>query len=98
MRRTFSFCATTIVAALALPTPLLAQTSSTRSVDNTRQAAPKAHPRNIASPTDQNSAGRVALVIGNARYERVPALRNAVKDARDICQALKGLQFQSSCV
>ena len=36
---------------------------------------------------------RLALVIGNARYERVP-LRNPVNDANDIAKALESLDFE----
>jgi hypothetical protein len=36
---------------------------------------------------------RLALVIGNDRYENVPPLQKAVNDARTIGQALKGLGF-----
>lgn len=37
---------------------------------------------------------RVALVIGNARYVQVPALGNAVNDARLIADRLEGLGFE----
>ncbi|MEO1602572.1 MAG: caspase family protein [Pseudomonadota bacterium] len=36
---------------------------------------------------------RVALVIGNARYERVQDLTNPVNDAADIARALEGAKF-----
>ena len=37
---------------------------------------------------------RVALVIGNAAYQRIGQLANAVNDARDMANALKSLRFQ----
>ena len=40
---------------------------------------------------------RVALVIGNADYVRVPKLDNSVNDARDICKALQSLDFEILC-
>src|SRR5215475_15570174 len=36
---------------------------------------------------------RVALVVGNAAYERVPKLTNPANDARDMAAALKSLGF-----
>ena len=36
---------------------------------------------------------RVALVIGNARYEQVPALRNAGHDATDVGWAFARLGY-----
>jgi uncharacterized caspase-like protein len=36
---------------------------------------------------------RVALVIGNSAYERVPKLNNPANDARDMAAALKALGF-----
>jgi uncharacterized caspase-like protein len=40
---------------------------------------------------------RVALVIGNAAYSHVPALRNPVHDAADMCTALRRLGFRTFC-
>ena len=40
---------------------------------------------------------RVALVIGNADYVRVPKLDNSVNDARDTCKALRELAFETLC-
>ena len=37
---------------------------------------------------------RVALVVGNAAYERVPKLINPANDARDMAAALKALGFE----
>jgi carboxyl-terminal processing protease len=41
-----------------------------------------------------NAGKRVALVIGNDRYAELPALHNAVSDARAVAEALKELQFR----
>ncbi|SHH95917.1 Caspase domain-containing protein [Bradyrhizobium erythrophlei] len=40
------------------------------------------------------AADRVALVIGNGAYERVPALPNPPRDATDIANALERLDFK----
>jgi hypothetical protein len=40
---------------------------------------------------------RIALVIGNGDYRRAPHLDNARNDARDMCQLLKKLQFETFC-
>jgi uncharacterized caspase-like protein len=40
---------------------------------------------------------KLALVIGNAAYENVPALRNPVNDATDMCAVLKRLGFTTLC-
>jgi uncharacterized caspase-like protein len=40
------------------------------------------------------AAGRVALVIGNGLYQKVPALPNPPRDAADIGQALQRLNFK----
>lgn len=37
---------------------------------------------------------RVALVIGNSKYQHTPPLKNPVNDAQDIAKALRDLQFQ----
>lgn len=39
-------------------------------------------------------AGRVALVIGNDRYEKMPSLRNPANDATDMAAKLQGLGFK----
>lgn len=45
--------------------------------------------------TEQFSTGRrVALVIGNSRYESAGVLRNPVNDARDIAAVLRDLGFE----
>ncbi len=41
---------------------------------------------------------RVALVVGNGRYQGVPPLANAVNDAEDICKALRELKFDVLCM
>jgi uncharacterized caspase-like protein len=40
------------------------------------------------------AADRVALVIGNGAYQRVPALPNPPRDASDIANALERLDFK----
>jgi hypothetical protein len=40
------------------------------------------------------AADRVALVIGNGEYQRVPALPNPARDATDIARALERLDFK----
>jgi uncharacterized caspase-like protein len=40
---------------------------------------------------------RVALVIGNADYVRVPKLDNSLNDARDVCKTLRELAFEVLC-
>jgi formylglycine-generating enzyme required for sulfatase activity len=44
-------------------------------------------------PDGAQAQKRVALVVGNAAYERVPKLTNPVNDARDMAAALKALGF-----
>lgn len=55
------------------------------------QAAASPHERSSEKP-------RIALIIGNANYRQLPALRNPVNDARDMCRTLEGLGFQSQCL
>ena len=54
-------------------------------------------PFQIARGQEKGSAGvtakKVALIIGNANYQKVPALKNTVNDASDISAALKKLGF-----
>jgi uncharacterized caspase-like protein len=40
---------------------------------------------------------RIALVIGNGDYQRAAHLDNARNDARDMCQMLKKLSFETFC-
>jgi uncharacterized caspase-like protein len=40
---------------------------------------------------------RLALVIGNAAYQHVPALKNPVNDADDMCASLRRLGFRTLC-
>jgi uncharacterized caspase-like protein len=42
------------------------------------------------------AADRVALVIGNGAYQRVPALANPPRDAADIARALERLDFKAT--
>jgi uncharacterized caspase-like protein len=46
----------------------------------------------------QGPPGKVALVIGNAAYENVVALRNPGNDATDMCAALARLGFKTQCL
>jgi uncharacterized caspase-like protein len=48
-------------------------------------------------PASAPVLSKVALVIGNAQYESVGALKNPVNDAQDICDALRSLGFTTSC-
>src|SRR5271168_1595956 len=45
-----------------------------------------------SSPAD--AGVRLALVLGNSRYEAVPALDNPSNDAADLAQALRGVGFE----
>lgn len=40
-----------------------------------------------------HASGRVALVVGNAKYQHVPVLGNTSNDANDVTAKLKGLGF-----
>lgn len=42
-------------------------------------------------------ARRMALVVGNANYQRLPKLKNAVNDGEDVCASLTRLGFEVSC-
>jgi len=46
----------------------------------------------------QRPAAKVALVIGNAAYENVVALRNPGNDASDMCATLARLGFRTQCL
>ena len=50
-----------------------------------------------ASAPSEPKSVRIALVIGNAAYENLPALNNPTNDATDMCVALKNLGFQTLC-
>jgi len=45
----------------------------------------------LAAPAE---ARRLALVVGNAAYQHIPGLDNAVADARDMAEALRRLGFE----
>jgi uncharacterized caspase-like protein len=47
----------------------------------------------ICTVVSAQAERRLALIIGNDRYQNVPQLQKAVNDARTIGQALKGLGF-----
>ena len=50
----------------------------------------------VAAPAGP-AAPRAALVIGNAHYANVGALKNPANDAQDVCAALKNIGFEVSC-
>jgi len=50
----------------------------------------------VSTPLGSN-VSKAALVIGNADYDAAVELKNPLNDAHDMCDALKGLGFQSSC-
>ena len=43
---------------------------------------------------DEAAAKRLALVLGNSRYQNAPALTNPANDAQDLAQALHSLGFE----
>ena len=45
----------------------------------------------------QAAASRVALVIGNAAYQRIDPLKNPRHDAEDVCASLRQLAFRVHC-
>ncbi|MES2070978.1 MAG: caspase family protein [Pseudomonadota bacterium] len=49
------------------------------------------------SPALQEPLSRVALIIGNANYRDSSKLKNPLNDARDMCTALKQLNFDVIC-
>ncbi len=84
-----SSCAAVAVLAGALAAvPLAAQAQGSTSV-----ARPGA-----AVNVPQGLTKRVALVVGNGRYNGVPPLPNALNDAEDMCKALGDLKFEVLCV
>lgn len=52
----------------------------------------------MESGAEKVSSRRVALVIGNASYQRIPRLANPRHDAQDVCATLKSLQFEVVCL
>jgi uncharacterized caspase-like protein len=48
----------------------------------------------FVTATPSFAADRVALVIGNGLYQKVPALPNLTSDATDIGHALERLNFK----
>jgi uncharacterized caspase-like protein len=50
-----------------------------------------------AAAPGSGAPARLALVIGNAAYEGVPALANPVNDANDMCVALRRVGFKTLC-
>lgn len=55
-------------------------------------SVPTKRPPTIASGS--SSERRIALVIGNAKYQHTAPLKNPVNDAQDIAKVLKELNFQ----
>jgi uncharacterized caspase-like protein len=54
-------------------------------------------PKASGGPNTPGVQRRVALVIGNADYVSVGALKNPINDARDVCRELGGLGFRTYC-
>jgi len=52
----------------------------------------------LAIPQQAYAQSRVALVIGNGTYQKVPALPNPLHDAQDVSDALKRLGFAVNTV
>lgn len=48
----------------------------------------------FTSPPGPRSERRVALVIGNSKYQHTAPLKNPVNDAQDVAKTLRELQFQ----
>jgi hypothetical protein len=78
-----------------------AKSTGPRKPANDAQSANSEKPSNSANVSPDNSKAvslppshRIALVIGNSRYENVPALSNAVKDAATIAEILKQTGFE----
>jgi hypothetical protein len=81
------------------------QTKSQPDIDQARTAAPGAIPPPNAAddshaPPTLGERGaifgkRIALVIGNSRYQNVPALQNPQRDAATVAKALETVGFQS---
>ncbi len=65
----------------------------------TRSAAPAVPPTRDLKWTKPGAIGgkRVALVIGNATYQRLTSLPNAGHDAEDLCAAVRALGFAATC-
>jgi hypothetical protein len=71
------------------------KTSEVKSATAEPPAAPVRLPA-LAKPANVGEFGRrVALVIGNGKYEHVPTLPNATNDAEALAKALKETGFQS---
>jgi uncharacterized caspase-like protein len=58
----------------------------------------QAQPAKEAAAALPSLSKRVALVVGNGRYQGVPPLANAVNDADDVCKALRDLKFDVQCL
>jgi hypothetical protein len=52
----------------------------------------------LAIPQHADAQSRIALVIGNGTYQKVPALPNPLHDAQDVSDALKRLGFTVNTV
>lgn len=62
--------------------------------DERAAARPAAPPMTALAP---EVGRRTALVIGNASYRHLTALKNPVNDSRAICDKLRGLRFDVEC-
>lgn len=56
-----------------------------------------ASPFAASSGATARSSSRTALIIGNSSYRTLPALANPANDAKDMCAALKRLNFTVFC-
>lgn len=74
-------------------------TEASKQARDTLQVAIPVQPGIVAKPVGAQEYGRrVALVIGNSRYEHVGALPNATNDAKALASSLEATGFQSVTV
>jgi uncharacterized caspase-like protein len=67
------------------------------SADSFRSIEQRSTGRLVPVPVAEQRS-RVALVIGNSDYRRLGKLKNASADARDLCEALKRLEYKTTCL
>ncbi len=85
--------------------PTVSQAQQSRGVDSRSKSlgdSPIAQTRSAlfedsALETRPGTIRRVALVVGNAKYQRLVKLNNAATDAEDMCAALGRLGFDVAC-
>jgi hypothetical protein len=71
------------------------ESAKVHSATSQEALVPAQHPSLARPPSVPEFGRRVALVIGNGRYEHVPALPNAANDADALTKALTETGFQS---